>query len=95
MYEGRWRDLQSFPKISHSLGDHKAKYFMIKKFMTPPINLSFLLKKLAVVFHGRTHSSIQRTEGVDIHNKIQTVVFTAVIHEILNSIFKLTPSGNV
>ena len=39
--------------------------------------------------------SIQKTKGANIHNNIQAVRFTEVLHEILHLIFKLTLSDNV
>ena len=64
--------------------------------MTPTINLSFLLKGcLRQCFRVEFKISIQRTERAGIQNNIETVIFTGVLHEILKSIFKLTPSGNV
>ena len=48
-----------------------------------------------VVFQGSIHVIIQKTEGANIHNNIQTVIFTAVLHEIFNLISKLTRCDNV
>ena len=41
------------------------------------------------------HISIQKTKWTNIHNNIETVRFTEVLHEILNLIFKLTRRDNV
>ena len=41
------------------------------------------------------HISIQRTKGANIHLNIQTVLFTGVLYEIFNLIFKLTRSDIV
>ena len=50
---------------------------------------------ILVVFQGSIHSNIQCTKEGNTHNNIETVIFTEVLHEILNLVFKLVLSGNV
>ena len=47
------------------------------------------------IFQGSIHSDIQNPKGVNIHNNIQTVMLTKVLHEVFSSIFKLIRSGHV
>ena len=95
------RVLQIFQKLFRSPGDHRAKYSMAQQVFRKIFHGSshqflFLVKSLfVVVFQGSIHVIIQRTEGANVQNNIQTVIFTAILHEIFNLIFKLTRSGNV
>ena len=39
-----------------------------------------------MVFQGSIYISIQRTKGANIHNNIQTVIFTGVLYEVFKLI---------
>ena len=60
--------------------------FFVKNFMVPSINFSFLFK---------AYGSIQRIKVANIHNNIQTVLFTGALHETFNLVFKLRRIYNV